>query len=118
MFAWGEDVDVDTCFGMYSGNEQEFASAPEAEAASWHMDKRWSYAMILQRGGRWLLVDARETLDVFLRFVNSPEDVGMRANAQFSVRNGTCAADEKIPPFNLSLTDAQNACSEIWAAYG
>ena len=100
---------------MYSGNEQKFASAPEAEAASFHMDA--SYAMILQRGGRWLLVDARETLDAFLRFVNSPEDVGMRANAQFSVRNGTCTADEKIPLFNLALTDAQNACSEIWAAY-
>ena len=45
--------------------------------------------------------DARETLDAFLRFVNSPEDVGIRANAQFSVRNGTCAADEKSHPSTL-----------------
>ena len=109
----GVDVDVDACFGMHSGKEQKFASASLAEAAA---AQPLTYAMRLQRGGTWLLVDARETQDAFLRFVNSPEGIGVEANASFST-SGTCIADEPIPPFNLSLTDEQNARSEIWALY-
>ena len=61
---------MDSCFGMNSGKEQEFASTPVAQAASLYMDV--SHAMILQRDDSWQLVDALETLDACVFLCESP----------------------------------------------
>ena len=71
----------------------------------------------LLRRGSWLVVDALETHDAFLRFVNTPAGLGFAENAHFEWRGGMCLSHEPIPPFNLDRTDAENAPSEIWAEY-
>jgi hypothetical protein len=121
MFAWGggEDVEADTSFGIYSGNVLgTYTTQHEAVESCAHMDPSLpSYCMALLRRGSWLVVDALETHDAFLRFVNTPAGLGFAENAHFEWRNGICLSHEPIPPFNLDWTDAENAPSEIWAEY-
>ena len=119
LFAWGEHVDWGTCVGMYSGQEQIFASEAEVGAACARIDElkhEYSYHMRCYRGGRWLLVDAREPHDAFLRYVNTPVGLGLAENAHIQ-RDGSITANEQIPSYNLALSDAENACAEIWAEY-
>ena len=72
---------MEACFGMNPGIEQEFASTPEAQAASLYMDV--SHAMILQRGGSLQLVDALETLDACVFLCESPS--GCRDESECTV---------------------------------
>ena len=122
LFAWGvDDVEADTCFGMYSGLEQSYASEAEVDEAHAQLKRSRvsGYCMQFHRGGRWVLVDARSTPDSFLRFVNSPEGLGFSENAHIRVcpPHGSIRSSEDIPPFSLHLTDAENSGSEIWAEY-
>ena len=118
MFAWNPSFEVDDCLGWYTGDETVYRTPASADRACKGVQKRSAYAMRLDKGGKFLVVDAAHVPDAFLRYVNDPRGTPVEhENAHFEVPAGKCTAHMHIPAFVLDKTDAENACAEIWCDY-
>ena len=116
LHAWRETEPAFT-WGRYEGEKRVYrgtqaAARADADAAR----RRTGYCMVVERHGGHVVIDAAKSLDAFLRYVNDPFNLGVRANASFAA-DGRLLAEGGTPSFVVGATPADNTASEIVAEY-
>jgi hypothetical protein len=118
LFMWNDDAEIDMFVGTYHGIVSPYASEAEADAAEADMAlERRSYSMVCCRRGQWVVVDAYDDVNLFMRYVNSPHGLGINPNAEFDIR-GQLFLLGPVVAYDIRKDHSSNSGSELFSLYG